>query len=114
MQSSKYVVQLPQPIPKEVTDFKNIPGGMPDFLVNFFSVDKYALSDLIMASIELSIDSLRDLTAAKMALELRGKSTEEMREWYEWTEDEIGFTPEEEERNVWEQTEAKEAYGNKW
>ena len=49
-----------------------------------------------------------------MALELRGKSTQEMRDWYEFTEDEIGFTADELERNKWEEEEAKHAFGEKW
>ena len=87
---------------------------MPKFLSDFMDINKYQMSDLIMSAIELDITLLRDIVAAKMALELRGKSTQEMREWYEFTEEEISFTPEELERNKWEEEEAKHAFGEKW
>ena len=72
------------------------------------------MSDLIMAAVELDVTQLRDLVAAKMALELRGKSTQEMRDWYEFTEDEIGFTEDELKRNEWEEEEARHAFGDNW
>ena len=45
---------IPEPIPKEVLKFENLPG-MDPFLIEFMQVDKYKMSDLIMAAIEMDI-----------------------------------------------------------
>ena len=45
-----------------------------------------------MAAIDLELDSIRDLIGAKIALILRGMSVQEVRDWYEFTPEEIGFT----------------------
>ena len=60
-----------KPIPAEIKDFKDIPN-MPQFFVDFLSCNKYGLSDLMMAAIDLEIDCLRELLGAKVCLEIRG------------------------------------------
>ena len=60
-----------KPIPEEFKEFKDIPN-MPEFVVEFLSCNKYGLSDLMMAAIDLGIDSLRELIGAKVCLVIRG------------------------------------------
>ena len=68
----------------------------------------------MMAAIDLEIDSLRELLGAKVCLEIRGMTLDQIREYYEFTPEEIGFTPEEDELNREEIECAKKAYGDKW
>ena len=65
--------KIPEPIPIEIRDFNNI-ENMPNYCIQFLDVDKYELSDLMMAAIDLELDSIRDLIGAKIALILRGMS----------------------------------------
>ena len=105
--------KIAEPIPIEIKDFDKI-ENMPSYCIEFLNVDKYELSDLMMAAIDLELDSIRDLIGAKIALILRGMSVQEVRDWYEFTPEEIGFTQEEEELNKEELEAAKAAYGDQW
>ena len=66
---------IEKPIPEPIRDFKDIPD-MPEFFTTFLNVDKYQLSDLMMAAIDLEIDSLRELIGAKVCLEIRGMTVQ--------------------------------------
>ena len=105
--------KIEKPIPEPIRDFKDIPD-MPAFFTTFLSCDKYGLSDLMMAAIDLELDTLRELIGAKVCLEIRGMTVQQIRDYYEFTPEEIGFTPEEEELNMEELECAKLAYGDKW
>ena len=105
--------KIDKPIPEQIRDFKDIPD-MPEFFTTFLSCDKYGLSDLMMAAIDLELDTLRELIGAKVCLEIRGMTVQQIRDYYEFTPEEIGFTPEEEELNMEELECAKLAYGDKW
>ena len=105
--------KIEKPIPEPIRDFKDIPD-MPEFFVTFLSCNKYGLSDLMMAAIDLELDSLRELIGAKVCLEIRGMTVHQIREYYEFTPEEIGFTEEEEALNMEELECAKKAYGDKW
>ena len=105
--------KIEKPIPEQIRDFKDIPD-MPEFFTTFLSCDKYGLSDLMMAAIDLELDTLRELIGAKVCLEIRGMTVQQIREYYEFTPEEIGFTEEEEALNMEELECAKLAYGDKW
>ena len=83
--------KIEEPIPISIRDFNDI-ADMPPYCIQFLNIDKYELSDLMMAAIDLELDSIRDLIGAKIALILRGKTVQEVRDWYEFTPEEIGFT----------------------
>ncbi len=69
---------------------------------DFINLPKDDLLDLVMASHFMDIQSLQDLSAAKVATFLKDKSEEEMRQFWEVTND---FTDEElkwiDEENGW-------------
>jgi S-phase kinase-associated protein 1 len=62
---------------------------------SFLEIDQQMLIDLIMAANYLNIKDLLDLTCAKVASTLKGKSPEKIKEMFGISSD---FTPEEEEK----------------
>ena len=69
---------------------------------NFVSIDQEMLFELILAANYMDIKSLLDLTCAKVASLIKGKTPEEIRRTFNIVND---FTPEEEqqvrEENKW-------------
>lgn len=66
-----------------------------DFDRKFLEIDQELLIELIMAANYLNIKDLLDLTCAKVASMIKGKSPEEIRQMFNIEND---FTPEEEEK----------------
>lgn len=93
------------------TEPTEIPKPLPDAELNFLSewekqfldsLDQYQLFQVILGADYLNIPSLLDLTCAKIASFIKGKTPEEIRQMFNIVND---FTPEEEaqirEENKW-------------
>ena len=67
---------------------------VPEFDANFVDVEQELLFELILAANYMDIKSLLDLTCAKVASMIKGKTPEQIRKTFNIAND---FTPEEEE-----------------
>jgi S-phase kinase-associated protein 1 len=80
----------------------NIEELVQPFYADYVNVDQDALFELIMAANYMNVPPLLDLTCAKVASQIKGKSPEEIRATFNIVND---FTPEEEaqirEENNW-------------
>lgn len=80
----------------------NMKDVVPEWDANFVDVEQSILFELILAANYLDIKPLLDLTCAKVASMIKGKSPEEIRKTFNIVND---FTPEEEaqvrEENKW-------------
>ena len=77
-------------------------GNIDQWYVDFVDVEKDELFELCLAADNLVIKPLQELTAAKIATQIKGKSVKEIRQFFDIEND---FTPEEEaqimEENKW-------------
>lgn len=81
--------EIEKPLKGKIEDVIN------DFDKRFLEIDQSLLIELIMAANYLNIKDLLDLTCAKVASMIKGKSPEQIREMFGIEND---FTPEEEEK----------------
>mmetsp|Transcript_12954 Transcript_12954/g.33055 ORF Transcript_12954/g.33055 Transcript_12954/m.33055 type:complete len:173 (+) Transcript_12954:112-630(+) len=95
-------VKEPMPDIEKPLKSANMNEVVSEWDANFVDLDQEALFELILAANYMDIKSLLDLTCAKVASMIKGKSPEEIRETFNITND---FTPEEEarvrEENKW-------------
>ena len=90
-------LEIEKPLPSS-----NFEECVSEWDYTFMDLDKDMIFDLILASNKMDIKSLLELSSAKVASDIKGKSTEEIRQHYNISDD---FTPEEEqqilEENKW-------------
>eukprot|EP00567_Pseudictyota_dubia_P007778 CAMPEP_0197451936 /NCGR_PEP_ID=MMETSP1175-20131217/30601_1 /TAXON_ID=1003142 /ORGANISM="Triceratium dubium, Strain CCMP147" /LENGTH=168 /DNA_ID=CAMNT_0042984813 /DNA_START=150 /DNA_END=656 /DNA_ORIENTATION=+ len=99
----KHHVDSPMPtIEKPLKSAELSECGVPDWDTKFVQVDQELLFELILAANYLDIKPLLDLSCAKVASMIKGKTPEEIRKTFNIVND---FTPEEEaqvrEENKW-------------
>merc|ERR1712222_9821 len=92
----------PEEIQKPLKSTNLIECGVSEWDSEYVNIEQEVLFELILAANYLDIKSLLDLTCAKVASMIKGKSTEEIRKQFNIVND---FTPEEEaqvrEENRW-------------
>ena len=90
-------LEIERPLPS--SNFKEC---VNEWDYNFIDLDTDMIFDLMLASNKMDIKSLLELSSAKIAADIKGKNTEEIRKQFNISND---FTPEEEqqilEENKW-------------
>jgi S-phase kinase-associated protein 1 len=71
--------QIPRPLPKD-KELKDIVG---EWCASFVDLEKEVLFDLVLAAHYLDIESLLHLACSRVALLLRGKTVEEIKEEFQ-------------------------------
>ena len=94
---------IEKPLPS--TDMTQL--GLDEWYVNFVNVDQQTLFDLVLAANYLDCAPLLELTGAKVASHIKGKSIQEVRQYFKITND---FSPEEEELVLQENQWAEESF----
>lgn len=88
----EYHVDVPTVvIPKPLKNNKLADNGVCEYDVKFVSVTNDILFELMKAANQLHIDSLLQLTCAATAVQIKGKTTKELKEMFNITDD---FVPE--------------------
>mmetsp|Transcript_21585 Transcript_21585/g.43100 ORF Transcript_21585/g.43100 Transcript_21585/m.43100 type:complete len:172 (+) Transcript_21585:121-636(+) len=92
----------PMPDIEKPLKSSNMAEVVPEWDANFVDIEQEVLFELILAANYMDIKSLLDLTCAKVASMIKGKTPEEIRKTFNIVND---FTPEEEaqvrEENKW-------------
>jgi S-phase kinase-associated protein 1 len=98
----KHHVDAPMPEIEKPLKSSKMEDVVPDWDAKFVDIEQELLFELILAANYMDIKSLLDLTCAKVASMIKGKTPEEIRKTFNIVND---FTPEEEakvrEENKW-------------
>ena len=103
----KYAKENPTPEIEKPLRSSNLADVVPQWYANFVELDQEVLFELILAANYMDIKSLLELSCAKVASMIKGKSIPEIRKFFNIEND---FTPEEEAQIIEENKWAEEAF----